>query len=142
MTQLFIQQQKKNFYEIELMINKLHGLSPSGGLVPPSGGFASLFFDQVEYFASIKLCQALSRQVAKIKIPVVRCHYLLCSSAQYPPSRFLRLLRVHINLLSLKSKKKLWNSFLILVRPNCLSLSELKKDKNLNSSDFNFSSMY
>ena len=28
---------------IELMINKLHGLSPSGGLVSPSGGFASLF---------------------------------------------------------------------------------------------------
>ena len=25
---------------IELMINKLHGLSPSGGLVSPSGGFA------------------------------------------------------------------------------------------------------
>ena len=67
---------------IELMINKIHGLSPSGGLVSPSGGFASLFFDQVEYFASIKLCQALSRQGAIIKIPVVRCHYLLCSSAQ------------------------------------------------------------
>ena len=33
------------------LINKLHGLSPSGGLVSPSGGFASLFFDQVEYFA-------------------------------------------------------------------------------------------
>jgi hypothetical protein len=31
----------------------------------------------VGYFASIKLCQALSRQGAKIKIPVVRCHYLL-----------------------------------------------------------------
>ena len=66
------------------MINKLHGLSPSGGLVSPSGGFASLFFDQVGYFASIKLCQALSRQGAIIKIPVVRCHYLLCSSAQWP----------------------------------------------------------
>ena len=61
---------------IELMINKLHGLSPSGGLVSPSGGFASLLFDQVGYFASIKLCQALSRQGAIIKIPVVRCHYL------------------------------------------------------------------
>ena len=64
------------------MINKLHGLSPSGGLVSPSGGFASLLFDQVRYFASIKLCQALSRQGDIIKIPVVRCHYLLCSSAQ------------------------------------------------------------
>ena len=30
---------------IELMINKLHGLLPSGGLVSPSGGFALLFFD-------------------------------------------------------------------------------------------------
>ena len=30
---------------IELMINKLHGLLPSGGLVSPSGGFASLLFD-------------------------------------------------------------------------------------------------
>ena len=50
------------YITIELMINKLHGLSPSGGLVSPSGGFASLFFDQVEYFASIKLCQALSHQ--------------------------------------------------------------------------------
>ena len=65
------------------MINKFHELSPSGGLVSPSGGFASLLFDQVKYFASIKLCQALSRQGAKIKIPVVRCHYLLCLSAQY-----------------------------------------------------------
>ena len=74
---------KKILYSIELMINKLHGLSPSGGLVSPSGGFASLLFDQVEYFASIKLCQALSRQGAIIKIPVVRCHYLLCSSAQF-----------------------------------------------------------
>jgi hypothetical protein len=49
-------------FVIELMINKLHGLSPSGGLVSPSGGFASLLFDQVVYFESIKLCQALSRQ--------------------------------------------------------------------------------
>ena len=57
---------------IELMINKLHGLSPSGGLVSPSGGFASLLIDQVGYFASIKLCQALSGQGAIIKIPVVR----------------------------------------------------------------------
>ena len=55
---------------------------PLVALVSPSGGFASLFFDQVEHFASIKLCQALSCQGAKIKIPVVRCHYLLCSSAQ------------------------------------------------------------
>ena len=61
---------------IELMINKLHGLSPSSGSVSPSGGFASLLFDQVEYFGSIKLCQALNRQGAIIKIPVVRCHYL------------------------------------------------------------------
>ena len=68
---------------IELMINKLHVLSPSGGLVSPSGGFASLLFDQVGYFASIKLCQALSHQGAMIKIPVVRCHYLLWSSRQY-----------------------------------------------------------
>ena len=74
------------------MINKLHGLSPSG-LVSPSGGFASLFFDQVEYFASIKLCQALSRQGATIKIPVVRCHYLLCSSAQSTFTDIKRLLK-------------------------------------------------
>ena len=65
------------------MINKFDGLSPSGGLVSPSGGFASLLFDQVGYFASIKLCQALSRQRAIIKIPVIRCHYLLCLGAQY-----------------------------------------------------------
>ena len=68
------------------MINKFHGLSPSGGLVSPSGGFASLLFDQVEYFASIKLCQALSRQGAIIKIPVIRCHYLLCLGAQFSKS--------------------------------------------------------
>ena len=74
--------QKRYQSTIELMINKLHGLSPSGGLVSPSGGFASLLFDQVEYFASIKLCQALSRQGAIIKISVVRCHYLLCLGAQ------------------------------------------------------------
>ena len=59
-----------------------HGLSPSGGLVSPSGGFASLLFDQVGYFALIKLCQALSRQGAIIKISVVRCHYLLCLGPQ------------------------------------------------------------
>ena len=40
------------------MINKLHELSPPSGLVSPSGGFASLLFDQVGHFASIKLCQA------------------------------------------------------------------------------------
>ena len=80
-----------NFSAIELMINKLHGLSPSGGLVSPSGGFASLFFDQVGYFASIKLCQALlSHQGAIIKIPVVRCHYLLCLSTQYFNQRVLQ----------------------------------------------------
>ena len=67
---------------IELMINKLHGLLPSGGLVSPSAGFASLLFDQVQYFASIKLFQALSRQGDIIKIPVVRCHYLLCLARQ------------------------------------------------------------
>ena len=70
----------ENFYLgvncIELMINKLHGLSPSGGLVSLSGRFASLLFDQVGYFASIELCQALRRQEAIIKISVVRCHYL------------------------------------------------------------------
>ena len=55
------------------MINKTHGLSPPGGLVSPSGGFSSLLFDQVGHFASIKLCLALSRQGAEIKISVVRC---------------------------------------------------------------------
>ena len=61
---------------IELYNNRLHGLSPPCGLVSPSGGFASLLFDQVRHFASIKLCLALSHQGAIIKIPVVRCHYL------------------------------------------------------------------
>ena len=68
---------------IELMINKIHGLLPSGGLVSPSGGFASLLFDQVGHFASIKLCLALSHQGAKIKIPVVRCPCLWCLGAQF-----------------------------------------------------------
>ena len=31
---------------IELINNKLHGLLPPGGYVSPSGGFASLSFDQ------------------------------------------------------------------------------------------------
>ena len=31
---------------IELINNKFHGLSPPGGFVSPSGGFASLSFDQ------------------------------------------------------------------------------------------------
>ena len=53
---------------IELMINKLHGLSPSGGLVSPSSGFASLLFDQVEYFASIKL---LSKKSPGDPVPVL-----------------------------------------------------------------------
>ena len=64
------------------MINKTHGLSPPGGLVSPSDGFASLLFDQVEHFASIKLCLVLSHQGAIIKIPVFRCHCLLCLGAQ------------------------------------------------------------
>ena len=57
-------------------------LSPPGGLVSPSGVFLSLLCDQGLHFASIKLCLALSRQGAKIKIPVVRCHYLLCLGPQ------------------------------------------------------------
>ena len=57
-------------------------LSPPGGLVSPSGGFLSLLCDQGLHFALIKLCLALSHQGAIIKIPVVGCHYLLCSSAQ------------------------------------------------------------
>jgi hypothetical protein len=38
----------KGIEQFELLNNKLHGLSPPGGLVsPPSpGGFASLLFDQ------------------------------------------------------------------------------------------------
>ena len=67
---------------IELLNNNSHGLSPSGGLVSPSGGFVSLLCDQGLHFASIKLCLALSHQGAKIKIPVVRCHYLLCLTRQ------------------------------------------------------------
>ena len=43
---------------IELLNNKLHGLLPPGALVSPSGGFASLLFDQVLHFALIILCQA------------------------------------------------------------------------------------
>ena len=68
--QMLISQQCKA--ATELMNNKLLGLSPPGGLVSPSGGFASLLFDQVGHFASIKL----SHKGAIIKIPVVRCHYL------------------------------------------------------------------
>ena len=68
---------------IEMLNNNSHGLSPSGGLVSPSGGFVSLLCDQGLHFASIKLCLALSHQGAKIKIPVVRCHYLLCLTRQY-----------------------------------------------------------
>ena len=73
---------------IELMINKTHGLSPPGGLVSPSGGFASLLFDQVGHFASIKLCLVLSHQGAIIKIPVVRCHCLWCLGAQLDSSNY------------------------------------------------------
>ena len=40
----FISQSK--FYFIELLKNNSHGLSPSGGLVSPSGGFVSLLCDQ------------------------------------------------------------------------------------------------
>ena len=86
------------------MINKLHGLLPSGR-------FASLLLDQVRYFASIKLCQALSRQGAIIKIPVVRCHYLLCSSAQYAEKAqcvksACLLLRVQISVLAKVTSNK------------------------------------
>ena len=43
---------------IELYNNKLHGLSPPGGFVSSSGGFALLLCDQGLHFASVKLCQA------------------------------------------------------------------------------------
>jgi hypothetical protein len=33
-------------FDIEVLNNKLHGLLPPGGLVSPSGRFASLLFDQ------------------------------------------------------------------------------------------------
>ena len=36
----------KKIIIIELLNNKLHGLLLPGGLVSPSGGFASLLFDQ------------------------------------------------------------------------------------------------
>ena len=39
----FCQAEKES---IELYNNRLHGLSPPGGLVSPSGGFASLLWDQ------------------------------------------------------------------------------------------------
>jgi hypothetical protein len=71
--------------DIELLNNNSHGLSPSGGLVSPSGGFLSLLCDQGLHFALIKLCLALSRQGAIIKSPVVRCHCLWCLGAQYGP---------------------------------------------------------
>ena len=77
---------KKNL--IELLNNNSHGLSPPGGSVSPSGGFSSLLCDQGLHFASIKLCLALSRQGAKIKIPVVRCHYLLCLGPQLTSKHF------------------------------------------------------
>jgi hypothetical protein len=67
---------------IELMINKLHGYIALWWLSVSLWRICITFFDQVKYFASIKLCQALSRQGAKIKISVVRCHYLLCSARQ------------------------------------------------------------
>jgi hypothetical protein len=39
-------------FKIELLNNKLHGLSPPGGLVSLSGGFALLLFDQrVPYYS-------------------------------------------------------------------------------------------
>ena len=37
---------RKIFATIQLYNNTLHGLSPSGGLVSPSGGFALLLCDQ------------------------------------------------------------------------------------------------
>ena len=48
----------KRYCFIELLNNKLHGLTPPGGLVSPPGGFASLLCDQGLRFASIILCQA------------------------------------------------------------------------------------
>ena len=38
--------QVSTYLTIELLNNKSHGLSPSVGFVSPSGGFASLLFDQ------------------------------------------------------------------------------------------------
>ena len=43
-TTLYLEKKKKN--TIDKIHNKSHGLSPPGGLVSPSGGFASLAFDQ------------------------------------------------------------------------------------------------
>ena len=38
---------------IDKINNKLHGLSPPGGLVSPSGGFASLLCDQGLHLCSV-----------------------------------------------------------------------------------------
>jgi hypothetical protein len=77
------------FLTIELLNNKLHGLSPPGGLVSHSGGFASLLFDQgVPYysyyhladlhFALIRLCLAL---LFIISIAVAQLHFLTFSQS-------------------------------------------------------------
>ena len=68
------------------------------------------FFDQVECFASIKLCQALTRQGAIIKIPVVRFPYLWCLGAQYVVFAFFVLFALNYNTYLLFNKNKIgWN---------------------------------
>ena len=63
----------------ELLNNKLHGLSPPGGLVSPSGGFASLLFDQrVPYYSQ----RHLADRNAICILHRSDCAWLCCSLSQ------------------------------------------------------------
>ena len=64
---------------IELLNNKLHGLSPPGGLVSPSGRFASLLFDQgVPYYSQ----RHLADRNAICILHRSDCAWLCCSLSQ------------------------------------------------------------
>ena len=68
------------FIEIELLNNKLHGLSPPGGFVSSSGGFLSLLFDQ----AVPKNSQRhLDDQTAICILHQSDCAWLCCLLSQY-----------------------------------------------------------
>ena len=65
---------------IEIINNKFHGLSPPGGFVSPSGGFASLSFDQA-------VCKNSQRHLAdRNAICILHrsdCAWLCCLLSQW-----------------------------------------------------------
>ena len=91
------------FIEIELLNNKLHGLSPPGGFVSPSGRFASLLFGQ----AVLKNSQ---RHLADRNVICILyrsdCAWLCCLLSQFVSWHSISVISLYTTELS-----KLWQCY-------------------------------